>query len=126
MNDHCSNWRDLESRAQVVHLVRLIATSGDWLIIQSRNLDHSPSGRYAQVMNTGSGYLVEVAYSDGAATYNWRIGLGAEADAAGNKPHATVAPIQRLKFAAVTEVLDSWLRGHGMPLGYGGALHVYG
>ncbi|MHA7239611.1 hypothetical protein [Arthrobacter sp. TMS1-12-1] len=121
----CSDWRDLGSRARVVRLIRLIAASGDWLIIQSKNLDRGPSGRYAQVMNTGSGYLVEVAYCDDAGTHNWRIGLGAEADDAGNKPHAAVAPIQQLGFAAVTEVLDSWLRGHGIPLGYGGALHVY-
>ncbi|MHA7283675.1 hypothetical protein [Arthrobacter sp. TMS2-4] len=126
VDGNCSNWRDLESRAEVVRLVRLIATSGDWLVIQSKNLDLGPSGRYAQVMNTGSGYLVEIAYCDGGAVHNWRIGLGAEADDAGNKPHSAVAPIQQLRFAAVTEVLDSWLRGYGMPLGYGGALHVYG
>ncbi|MBG6225929.1 hypothetical protein IWX63_002512 [Arthrobacter sp. CAN_A2] len=125
VDDHCSTWHDLDSRAEVVRLVRLIATAGDWLILQSKNLDHGPSGRYAQVMNTGSGYHLEVAYRDDAAVHNWRIGVGADAVDAGNKPHAIVAPIQQLKFAAVTEVLDSWLRGHGIPLGYGGALHVY-
>ncbi|MHA7209638.1 hypothetical protein [Arthrobacter sp. MDT1-65] len=121
----CTDWRDLESRDQVVRLVRLLTNSGDWLVIQSKSLDHGPSGRYAQVMNTGSVYLVEVAYRETGAVYNWRIGLGAEADDAGNRPYSAITPIQQLMFAAVTEVLDSWLRGHGIPLGYGGALHVY-
>jgi hypothetical protein len=98
---------------------------GDWLIIQTKNLDQLPTGRYAQVMNLGRGYHVEVAHQDGSVLHNWRIGLGASADDAGNSPTTAATPSQQLSFAAVTEVLDSWLRGNGVPLGYGAALHVY-
>lgn len=126
LSGRCTDWRDLESRDQVVGIVQLISTDGDWLIIQSKNLDYLPAGRYAQVMNVGRGYHVEVAHQDGSVVHNWRIGLGMEADDDGNVPYGGPAPSQRLTFAAVTEVLDSWLRGHGIPLGYGAALHVYG
>ncbi|PPB48012.1 hypothetical protein C4K88_16290 [Arthrobacter pityocampae] len=125
IGDQCNPWRDLGSRAEVVRLLRLIAADGDWLVIQSKDLDRGPSGRYAQVMNTGHGYFVEIAYRDDGAVHNWRIGRGADADDAGNKPHGAVTRIHQLKFAEITEVLDSCLRGHGLPLGYGGALHVY-
>lgn len=77
-------------------------------------------------MNVGRGYHVEVAHENGSVVHNWRIGLGIQADDDGNAPYGGAAPSQRLTFAAVTEVLDSWLRGHGIPLGYGAALHVYG
>lgn len=126
LNGHCTDWRDLESRDQMVGLVQLISTDGDWLIIQSKNLDYLHVGRYAQVMNVGRGYHVEVAHENGSVVHNWRIGLGIQADDDGNAPYGGPAPSQRLTFAAVTEVLDSWLRGHGIPLGYGAALHVYG
>ncbi len=125
VNDVCTDWRDLGSRDEVVRLVRLLAGSGDWLIIHTKNSDSSRSERYAQVMNTGRAYHVELAYSDAGAMYNWRVGLGTEADDAGNLPNAAAKPVQQLMFAGVTEVLDSWLRGHGIPLGYGGALHIY-
>lgn len=126
LNGRCTDWRDLESRNQVVGLVQLIFRDGDWLIIQSKNLDYLPAGRYAQVMNLGRGYQVEVAHQDGAVVHNWRIGLGMDADDDGNAPYEGPTPSQRLPFAGVTEVLDSWLRGHGVPRGYGAALHVYG
>ncbi len=48
LNGRCTDWRDLESRDQVVGLVQLISTDGDWLIIQSKNLDYLPLGRYAR------------------------------------------------------------------------------
>lgn len=121
-----TDWNDLKSRDRFVEVVELINRDGDWFVIQSKNLDHRVSGRYVQVMNTGSAYHVEVASKEDAIIRNWRVGLGAEADDAGNEPYFAAASTQRLPFAAITEVLNSWLRGHGIPLGYGAALHVYG
>lgn len=34
--------------------------------------------------------------------------------------------VQELTAAETIEVLTSWAQGHGLPLGYGASLHVYG
>lgn len=120
-----TGWHLVESTDHVVELAKSIFHDGDWLTIQTRHLDERRQGRYAQAMNTGTGYQLEVAQVEGSATYNWRIGLGSEADSAGNAPYGGVQQAQNMSLAAVTEVLVSWLRGHGRPHGYGAALHVY-
>jgi hypothetical protein len=53
------------------------------------------------------------------------VGLGTAADEAGNRPFRGVSPSQNLTLAGTSEVMVSWLNGHGLPLGYGAALHVY-
>ncbi|MBJ2120347.1 hypothetical protein I6N91_05065 [Arthrobacter sp. MSA 4-2] len=121
-----TDWYDLKSLDRFVEVINMTSRNGDWSVIQSKNLDHRTSGRYVQVMNIGSAYHVEVASKEDEIIRNWRIGLGTEADDAGNEPYSPAVPTQQLPFTAVTEVLDSWLRGHGIPLGYGAALHVYG
>lgn len=120
-----SGWHDLESPDHVVEVAMLIIHEGDWFTVQSKDLDHRPSGRFAQAANTGEGYLVEVAQVNGKTTLNWRIGLGPAADAAGNEPNAGPAGTQNLSFVSVIEVVVSWLRGAGLPLGYGASLCVY-
>lgn len=120
-----SGWHDLESLDHVVEVAMLIIHEEDWFTVQSKDLDHRPSGRFAQAANTGEGYLVEVAQVNGKTTLNWRIGLGPAADAAGNQPNAGPADTQNLSFASVIEVVVSWLRGAGLPLGYGASLCLY-
>jgi hypothetical protein len=123
-NDY-SGWHDLESAGQIIQLIKSLTGDGDWLTIQTKGLDALPAGRYAQAMNLGCGYQVEVAQTYGAITYSWRIGLGPTADSAKNRPNTKAEEIQILQLAEVIEVLSSWLRGHGLPLGYGAALHIY-
>ncbi|WP_422391363.1 hypothetical protein [Arthrobacter sp. N1] len=118
-----TGWHELTSVSQLVGLVQMIGGEGDWFTAQTRG--EAPR-RYAQAMNTGSGYLVEVAQVDGGITRNWRIGLGVAADNAGNLPFSAPTQAQNLIFAAVVEVLISWFRGSGLPLGYGAALRIYG
>lgn len=120
-----TGWHDVESSDHLVGVIKMIDGDGDWLTVQTKGLDQLGVGRYAQAMNTGTGYQLEVARADGGTTYNWRIGLGAAADDAGNEPHAGAARSQDLGLAAVVEVLVSWLRGRGLPLGYGAALRIY-
>jgi hypothetical protein len=121
-----TGWHDVESSAHLVTLIQGVSHDGDWLVVQTRHIDVTHFGRYAQAMSTGSGYQVEVAVVGRGVTNNWRIGLGPLADEAGNEPHAGVAPSQNLSLAGASEVMLSWLNGHGLPLGYGAALHVYG
>ncbi|PVE19195.1 hypothetical protein [Arthrobacter sp. Bz4] len=120
-----TGWHDVESSDHLVGVVKMIAGDGDWLTVQTKGLDQLRVGRYAQTMNTGTGYQLEVARADGGTTYNWRIGLGAAAADAGNEPYAAAVSSQDLGLAAVIEVLVSWLRGQGLPLGYGAALRIY-
>ncbi len=126
VNGRCTGWHDVESSSHLVSLVQMISHEGDWLTVQSKRLDAGPVGRYGQAMNTGKGYHVEVAQVSRGATHNWRIGIGSSADDAGNEPCEGVSSSQHLSLAAAAEVLVSWLNGHGLPLGYGAALHVYG
>ncbi|MBD1543921.1 hypothetical protein G9E11_17095 [Arthrobacter sp. IA7] len=121
-----TGWHDVESASHLVALIQGVSHDGDSLVVQTRHLDVTHFGRYAQAMSTGSGYHVEVAVVGGGVTNNWRIGLGPLADEDGNEPHAGVAPSQNLSLAGASEVMVSWLSGHGLPLGYGAALHVYG
>jgi hypothetical protein len=126
MKQRHTRWHDVESASQLVALVQRVSHEGDWLVVQSKGLDEQHFGRYAQAMYTGDGYQVEVAVVSSGVTNNWRIGLGLSADEAGNEPHVGVAPSQNLCLAGASEVMVSWLNGHGLPLGYGAALHVYG
>jgi hypothetical protein len=121
-----TGWHDVESSSHLVTLIRGVSHDGDWLVVQTRHVDVTHFGRYAQAMSTGSGYHVEVAVVSGEVTNNWRIGLGLQADEAGNEPRVGVAPSQNLSLAEASEVMVSWLNGRGLPLGYGAALHVYG
>jgi hypothetical protein len=125
MNQRNTGWHDVESSSHLVALIRGASHDGDWLVVQTKGSDEQRLGRYAQAMNTGTGYQVEVAVVSSGITNNWRIGLGLQADAAGNEPHEGVAPSQNLGLAGASEVMVSWLNGHGLPLGYGAALHVY-
>ncbi|MBT2548094.1 hypothetical protein [Arthrobacter sp. ISL-65] len=120
-----TGWHDVESASQLVALIQGVCHDGDWLIVQTKGIDEQHLGRYAQAMRTGKGYHVEVAVISSGVTSNWRIGLGPLADEAGNEPHTGVAPSQNLSLAGASEVMVSWLNGHGLPLGYGAALHVY-
>jgi hypothetical protein len=121
-----TGWHDVESSSHLVGLIQAVCHDGDWLVVQTRHVDVTHFGRYAQAMSTGSGYHVEVAMVSGGVTNNWRVGLGLQADEAGNEPCAGVAPSQNLSLAEASEVMVSWLNGRGLPLGYGAALHVYG
>ncbi|WP_024476651.1 hypothetical protein [Arthrobacter sp. CAL618] len=120
-----TGWHDVESSDHLVGVVKMIDDDGDWLTVQTKGLEQLGMGRYAQAMNTGTGYQLEVARADGGTTYNWRIGLGAAADDAGNEPYAGATRLQELSLAAVIEVLVSWLLGQGLPQGYGAALRIY-
>lgn len=118
-------WHDVESTSQLIAVAQSITGENDWFTVQTKDLPAKPSGRYAQAANTGSGYMLEVAQVDGKTTHNWRIGLGPEADDAGNRPHSAPKDSQVISLAAVMEVLVSWLHGEGLPLGYGAALRIY-
>lgn len=125
LDERPTGWHDVESSDELVAVAQSIGGEGDWFTVQTKDFDVMQSGRYAQAMNIGNGYQVEVAQQYGQTIYNWRIGLGAEADHAGNGPDCDATGIQRLSLAAVIGVLLSWSHGHGLPLGYGAALHVY-
>lgn len=125
VNRQCTDWQDVESATHLVALIRGISRDGDWLVVQTKGPKGQPIGRYAQAMNTGSGYQVEVAQICRGTTRNWRVGLGSASDEAGNAPFGGVAAAQNLTLAGTSEVMVSWLNGHGLPLGYGAALHVY-
>ena len=125
VNQRHTGWLDVESSSHLVALIHRVSHGGDWLVVQTKGLDEQRFGRYAQAMNAGTGYHLEVAVVSSGITNNWRIGLGPLADDAGNDPHAGVAPSQNLSLAAASEVMVSWLNGHGLPLGYGAALHLY-
>ena len=118
-------WSDVGAADQLVAIVQRITGGDDWFTVQTKNLHELPSGRYAQAAKTGNGYLLEVAQVDGDITHNWRIGLGAASDDAGNNSRKGPKDSQVLSLAAVIEVLVSWLHGRGLPLGYGAALKVY-
>lgn len=126
VNGRYTGWHDVDSSSHLVSLLQTIPHEGDWLTVQTKRLDVGPVGRYGQAMNTGQGYQVEVAQVSRGTTHNWRIGIGSSADDAGNEPYSGVSTSQHLSLAAVSEVLVSWLNGHGLPLGYGASLHVYG
>lgn len=121
----CTDWQDVESATRLVTLIRGIARDGDLLVVQTKGLNGQPIGRYAQAMNTGSGYQVEVAQICRGTARNWRVGLGSASDEAGNAPFGGVAASQNLTLAGASEVMVSRLNGHGPPLGYGAALHLY-
>ncbi|MFP3459811.1 hypothetical protein R5O87_03040 [Arthrobacter globiformis] len=125
VNGRYTGWHNVESASHLVALIHGVSNAGDWLVVQTRALDYQHFGRYAQVMSTGSGYHVEVAVVSSGVTNNWRVGLGLQADDAGNEPRAGVAPSQNLSLAEASDVMVSWLNGHGLPLGYGAALHVH-
>jgi hypothetical protein len=125
LNRQSTGWRNVESATHMIALIQDIARDGDWLVVQTKGLNSQPIGRYAQAMNTGSGYQVEVAQICRGTTRNWRVGLGAASDDAGNMPNGGVSASQTLTLAGAAEVMVSWLNGQGLPLGYGAALHVY-
>lgn len=120
-----TDWQDVESATHLVALIRGISRDGDWLVVQTKTPDSQPIGRYAQAMNTGGGYQIEVAQTCRGTTRNWRVGLGPASDEAGNRPFGRFTASQNLSLAGTSEVMVSWLNGHGLPLGYGAALHVY-
>jgi hypothetical protein len=124
VNGQYTDWQDVESAAHLVALIQGTRWDGDWLVVQSKGSNSQPIGRYAQAMYTGSGFQVEVAQICRGVARNWRIGLGAAADEAGNRPFRGVSASQNLTLAGTSEVMVSWLNGHGLPLGYGAALHV--
>lgn len=126
VNQQYTDWQDVESATHLVALIQGISRDGDWLVVQTKGSNKQPLGRYAQAMNTGSGFQVEVAQICRGVTRNWRVGLGPAADAAGNTPFGGVVPSQNLSPAEASEVVVSWLNGQGLPLGYGAALHDYG
>lgn len=118
-----SGWSELEWVGQLAGLVKSLKTARDTLVLE----DDSPTTRYAQIMLIDEGVLhVELASLQPEGTYNWRIGMGREADDAVNTPDTGTAAVQELTIAATIEVLSSWVVGHGLPGGYGAALHVYG
>lgn len=118
-----SGWSELQGNAQLAGLVKSLVAAGDSLLLE----DDSPTTRYAQVMLIDQGVLhVEIASLQPEGTYNWRIGMGREADDAVNTPDTGTAAVQELTIAATIEVLSSWAVGHGLPGGYGAALHIYG
>jgi hypothetical protein len=125
VNQQYTDWQDVESATHLVALVKGTCRDGDWLVVQTKGSNSQPIGRYAQAMNTGSGFQVEVAQICRGVARNWRIGLGTAADEAGNRPFRGVSASQNLTIAGTSEVMVSWLNGHGLPLGYGAALHVY-
>ena len=125
VNQQYTDWEDVESATHLVALIQGTCRDGDWLVVQTKGSNSQPIGRYAQAMNTGSGFQVEVAQICRGVARNWRVGLGAAADEAGNRPFGGVSASQNLSLAGASEVMVSWLNGHGLPLGYGAALHVY-
>ena len=58
-----TGWHDVESSSHLVGLIQGVSHDGDWLVVQTRHVDVTHFGRYAQAMSTGSGYHVEVAMS---------------------------------------------------------------
>ncbi|MBB5750107.1 hypothetical protein [Micrococcus sp. TA1] len=118
-----SGWTLLEGPEQIVNLVKALQSPGDTLHLE----DDQPVTRYAQTMLIEKGiYHLELAALQLDGTYNWRIGMGKEADAAVNTPDTGTAPVQEMTTAAIIEVLSSWAIGQGLPMGYGAALHIYG
>lgn len=78
-----SGWSELQGNGQLVGLVKSLAAAGDKLVIE----DDSPVTRYAQIMLIDEGILhVELASLQPEGTYNWRIGMGRDADDAVNTP----------------------------------------
>lgn len=123
IDDVVSGWSELQGVGQLAGLVKSLVAAGDNLVLE----DDSPTTRYAQVMLIDEGVLhVELASLQPEGTYNWRIGMGWEADDAVNTPDTGTAAVQELTIAATVEVLSSWAAGHGLPGGYGAALHLYG
>lgn len=118
-----SGWTELEGTSQLAGLVKSLTTARDTLVLE----DDSPTTRYAQIMLIDDGILhMELASLQPEGTYNWRIGMGRAADDAVNTPDTGTAEVQELTIAATIEVLASWAVGHGLPGGYGAALHIYG
>jgi hypothetical protein len=117
-----SAWSLLESVDQVNGIVSRLQDTCDSLTLE----DDEPVTRYAQVMYIDEdAYLVEIASFQSDGTYNWRVGNGRPADEATNVPHDLDAA-HELTLAQTVDVLSSWAAGHGLPLGYGAALHIYG
>jgi hypothetical protein len=117
-----SDWSLLESVEQVAGILSCLQDSPDSLTFE----DDEPVTRYAQVMYLDEDiYLVEIASFQPDGTYNWRVGQGRAADEAANGPEE-FDNVHELTFAETVDVLSSWAAGHGLPLGYGAALHIYG
>lgn len=117
------DWHWLESVGQIADLVHRIVEPGDMLTLE----DDDPISRYAQVMHLGEGrFMVEIAKAFETGAYNWRIGRGRAGEDAENVPGGLVTNTQELNAAETIETLSSWAQGHGLPLGYGASLHVYG
>ncbi|OFR88742.1 hypothetical protein HMPREF2863_10540 [Micrococcus sp. HMSC067E09] len=117
-------WYRLESVGQIADLVNALGEEIDGLTLE----DDDPVTRYAQMCYLGEGrFQLEIAKvePEGGA-FNWRIGVGAHAEHAGNQPNTSAEDEQLLNRAQLIEVLTSWAQGHGLPLGYGAALHCYG
>jgi hypothetical protein len=121
-NKGYTGWHVLESPEQLVGLAQSISLHNDWFSVQTKTLGEHRSGRYAQTMNPGSGYLLEVAQINCSTAHNWRIGLGAASDNDGNEPYEGVTDSQMINLAGGARVLAAWA---GVRLGYGAALRVY-
>ncbi len=116
-------WHRLESVGQIADLVHALGEEVDGLTLE----DDDPVTRYAQMCYLGEGrFQLEIAKVVPEGAYNWRIGAGSHAEEAGNAPDTCAAEEQLLNRAQLIEVLTSWAQGHGLPLGYGSALHCYG
>ncbi|WP_298712343.1 hypothetical protein [uncultured Micrococcus sp.] len=114
---------ELEFVAQITDLVHRVAEPSDRLTLE----DEEPVTRYAQIMQLGDGlFMVEIARVFEAGAYNWRIGRSRADEDAENVAGDRVTGAQKLTAAETTEVFTSWAEGHGLPLGYGAPLHVYG
>jgi len=117
-----SDWKLLESVEQVAAILPRLRENCDSLTFE----DDEPVTRYAQVMYIDEdAYLVEIASLQPDGAYNWRVGHGRRADDATNAP-GQLDPAHELTFAQTVDVLSSWAIGHGLPLGYGAALNIYG
>lgn len=118
------DWHRLDGVGRIADLVHRAVDPRDHLTLE----DDDPVTRYAQVMQLGGGlFLVEIARRfEDVGAYNWRIGRGRAGEDAENAPGGLVTGVQELTAAETIEVLTSWAQGHGLPLGYGASLHVYG
>lgn len=116
-------WHPLESVGQIADLVHGLGEETDGLAFE----DDDPVTRYAQMYYLGDDrFQLEIAKVVPEGAYNWRVGAGIHADDAGNAPNTSATEEQLLNRAQLIEVLTSWAQGHGLPLGYGSALHCYG
>ena len=116
-------WSALRSVADpgdVGALLHEVIYEGQTLLLQ-----HAHRDAHAQAVRQEDGsLLVEIVERGPNATMTWRVGVGEMAMMAGNVPGMSPRRVQRLADHQAAEVLVSWSLGQGLPVGYGGALHV--